>query len=164
MLFRTLSALALASTIVTGVFAQRLVQLDTTTIEVGQFLVVELSGKVLQDYLRICNRPDKDMQAITMCAMVEEVLDDGSFRVEHSTHTGAKSKGEGLVTVTFTVVPTALSPYHGNNDSFATVDPKGETSAVQPLIIQDSNTAILRRSETIGMTLRSWTLDKKLRL
>jgi hypothetical protein len=161
MLVRTIATLAVLALLGNSLTAQE----HTTSLCVGDHLVIEMTGDVAKEYARRCGDASSaslEGLHISTTATIAQKLDDGRIRIEHFSNIKREGNQARLVTLTGTVESAKIT---------IDVTPKGTPVYASPidqknhkkptLTTQDTQTPRLQLSNLKGLKLRTWTLAEE---
>lgn len=112
---------------------------DEVTAKVGDYVVLELTDQVATEY-RVrtgATSNDKDSPhglSIETTGTITRKLDDGRFRVEHTTPVFKDGKAVRLVTLTANVEPSTITTDITPKNTAAYASPAGFKNAAEPIL------------------------------
>jgi hypothetical protein len=157
-MIRILAALTLFFVTGNGLLAQQ----NDDTARIGGHLAVRMTGDLAKEFAQrtgLLGKNDApDGLQIETIATIEQQLDDGRVRIEHSSHVNREGKTSRLVTLTGTVDPTAIT---------TDITPKGTSVYASPrakpvLTTEETKMLRLKLSDLKGLKLRTWTLFEEI--
>lgn len=145
--------------------ANRLVADQTNaTLDVGDHLVIELSGDAAQEY-RKRTIPGQSMEIprglrIETFALIQQRLDDGHIRIEHSVIVKSSGGSDRLVTLSGNVDPKRISTQILPKQPQVFVNPSSDPRPIGATTEHQAHRLAI--SDLKGLKLRTWTLSEEI--
>ncbi len=142
-------------------------QENSSNVNVGDHLVIQMTGDLAKEYARRTdllrqNESPTGLQ-ISTTAIVAQELDDGRFRIEHSSHITRDGNPARLVTLTAIVDSTKIATHVTPANTPVYRSPADHKKGVKPTLTRkESKTLRLKLSDLKGLKLRSWTLAEEI--
>lgn len=144
---------------------------QATSPDVTGFVVLEMSGEVAMEYLKLTHPPaqlEKMNQglSIAVIATVTQQLENGRIRLEHST-TPYRENGapDRLVTLSAVVKSSDVKKSETTKNTATYSSPAAQKAGEKPSVIEDKiviSQFILELTDLKNVKLRSWTLASEI--
>ena len=163
MIIKSMAVLAIVAVMAGGIIARD----DITSIEVGDNVILRMSGELAVEYARRTGylnpdeKPPRGLQ-IETSVIVCQMLENGQYRVELSAPFVNRDKKACLVTLTSIVDAKQFTQYVIRKGPAYASPADSQKGVVKPVQIEEDRQGVrLELSDLKGLKLRTWSLTEE---